>query len=151
LLVIRRGGLLTNIMIINPKYSPANVKVISARLLRKQEENPMKKYLLMTVVAFVLCGLFAYADTASEKLDALKKKRSELAMQMFNRRIKLIEEDPKLKEIHEKILALHRELAIRLDNDRELIELGIQVKDIDADIDKAMDQVKKEEGTKDKP
>lgn len=111
----------------------------------------MKKYLLITAAAFVLCGLFAYAETASEKLDALKKKRSELATQMFNRRMKLIEEDPKMKEIHEKIMALHKELAIRLDNDRELVELGIQVKDIDVDIDKALDQVKKEELGKDKP
>jgi hypothetical protein len=118
---------------------------------KKTEEKSMKKYLLLTVAAFVLCGLFVYAETASEKLDALKKKRSELAMQMFNRRVKLIEEDPKLKEIHEKIMALHKELAIRIGNDRELIELGIQLKDIDADIDKALDQVKKEENSKDKP
>jgi hypothetical protein len=105
----------------------------------------------MTAAVFVLCGLFAYAETASEKLDLLKKKRTELAMHMYNRRIKLIEEDPKLKEIHEKIMALHKELAIRLDNDRELIELGIQVKDIDGDIDKELDQIKKEENSKGKP
>lgn len=111
----------------------------------------MKRYLLITVAAFVLCGLFVYAETSSEKLDALKKKRYELATQMFNRRMKLIEEDPKMKEIHEKIMALHKELAIRLDNDRELVELGIQVKDIDVDIDKALDQLKKEESIKDKP
>ena len=111
----------------------------------------MKKYLVMTAAVFVLCGLFVYAETSSEKLDTLKKKRTEIAMQMYNRRMKMIEEDPKLKEIHEKIMALHKELAIRLDNDRELIELGIQVKDIDADIDKALDQAKKEESGKDKP
>ncbi|MCX6983499.1 MAG: hypothetical protein NT118_01945 [Lentisphaerae bacterium] len=111
----------------------------------------MKKYLVMTAAVFVLCGLFVYAETSSEKLDTLKKKRTEIAMQMYSRRMKMIEEDPKLKEIHEKIMALHKELAIRLDNDRELIELGIQVKDIDADIDKALDQAKKEESIKDKP
>ena len=111
----------------------------------------MKKYLVMTAAVFVLCGLFVYAETSSEKLDTLKKKRTEIAMQMYNRRMKMIEEDPKLKEIHEKIMALHKELAIRLDNDRELIELGIQVKDIDADIDKALDQGRKEENSKDKP
>ncbi len=111
----------------------------------------MKKYLLVTVAVFVLCGLFVYAETASDKLDALKKKRTELAMQMFNRRIKMIEEDPKLKEIHDKIMALHKELAIRIDNDRELIELTIQLKDIDADIDKALDQSKKEDNSKEKP
>ena len=105
----------------------------------------MKKYMIITVAAFILCGLFVYAETASEKLDVLKKKRTELAMQMYSRRIKLIEEDPKLKEIHDKIMALHKELAIRLDNDRELVELGIQVKDIDVDIDKELDQIKKEE------
>ncbi|MFA6567619.1 MAG: hypothetical protein WCS96_05355 [Victivallales bacterium] len=111
----------------------------------------MKKYLLATTAVFVMCGLFVYAETASEKLDMLKKKRTELAMQMYNRRMKMIEEDPKLKEIHDKIMALHKDLAIRLDNDRELIELGIQVKDIDADIDKAIDQAKKEDGNKEKP
>jgi multidrug efflux pump subunit AcrB len=111
----------------------------------------VKKYLLVTVAFFVLCGLFVYAETASEKLDTLKKKRTELAIQMFNRRMKMIEEDPKLKEIHDKIMALHKELAIRIDNDRELIELGIQLKDIDADIDKAIDQSKKEDSSKEKP
>jgi hypothetical protein len=48
-------------------------------------------------------------------------------------------------------MALHKELAIRIDNDRELIELGIQLKDIDADIDKAIDQSKKEDSSKEKP
>jgi Tfp pilus assembly protein PilO len=111
----------------------------------------MKKYLLATAAVFVLCGLFVYAETTSEKLDALKKKRTELAMQMYNRRIKMIEEEPKLKEIHAKIMALHKELAIRLDNDRELVELGTKVKDIDADIDKAMEQIRKEDNIGDNP
>ena len=111
----------------------------------------MRKYLPLTVAVFILCGLFVYAETVTEKLDTLKKKRTELAMQMYNRRMKLIEEDPKLKEIHDKIMALHKELALRLNNDGELIELGIQVKDIDADIDKALDQIKKDENSKDKP
>jgi hypothetical protein len=38
--------LLTNIMIINPKSLPANVKVISVRLLRKKEtENDEEMFL----------------------------------------------------------------------------------------------------------
>jgi len=105
----------------------------------------MKKYFLMTAAVFILCGLFVLAESASEKLDTLKKKRSDAAIQLYNRRIKLIEDDPKLKEIHDKILSLHKDLALKLENDREVIELSTQIRDIDAEIEKLSEQLKKEE------
>ncbi|HBC87468.1 MAG TPA: hypothetical protein DCZ94_10980 [Lentisphaeria bacterium] len=110
----------------------------------------MKKYLLMTAGAFILFGLFVLAETASEKIDGLKKKRAEAAMQLYNRRIKIIEDDPKLKEIHDKIMSLHKELALRLENDREVIELSTRIRDIDAEVEKLSDQAKKEEKKDDK-
>ncbi|HCE44779.1 MAG TPA: hypothetical protein DET40_14660 [Lentisphaeria bacterium] len=105
----------------------------------------MKKYLLMTAAVFMLCGLFVLAESVSEKLDTLKKKRADAAVQLYNRRIKLIEDDPKLKEIHDKIMALHKDLALKLENDREVIELSTQIRDIDADIERLSEQMKKEE------
>ncbi len=110
----------------------------------------MRKYLLITAGVFILGGLFVFAETAAEKMDGLKKKRAEAGMQLYNRRLKLIEEDPKLKEIHEKIMTLHKELALKLENDREIIELTTQIRDIDADIEKLTEQAKSEADAKDK-
>ncbi|GEM_PF-3637584 len=111
----------------------------------------MRKYFLMTAGVFVLCALFVLAETASEKFESLKKKRADVAMQLYNRRLKLIEDDPKLKELHEKILSMHKELALRLENDREVIELSTRLRDIDAEIEKVADQAKKEERKEDVP
>ena len=109
----------------------------------------MKKYILITIGAFILCGLFVFAESASEKADGLKKKRTEVALQLYNRRLKLIEEDPKLKEIHEKILTLHKELALKLENDREIIELTTQIRDIDSDLERLADQIRKDKEKED--
>ena len=109
----------------------------------------MKKYILITMGAFILCGLFVFAESASDKADGLKKKRAEVAIQLYNRRLKLIEEDPKLKEIHEKILALHKELALKLENDREIIELTTQIRDIDSDLERLADQIRKDKEKED--
>ncbi len=62
-----------------------------------------------------------------EKLDIkiikYKKELLEISKGMHKLRVDLIKSDPALKKIHDKIMALHRELAIKIDLNEKMKEL----------------------------
>jgi chromosome segregation ATPase len=87
------------------------------------------------------CLLFAAplraADDATAPgadLETLRKEQRELAATMHQKRAELLERDEALRELHRKIMELHRDLAIRLDNHRELRDLAQRMRDLDAQI-----------------
>ena len=82
----------------------------------------MKIKLMILLVCFGT-GLMLQADDSLEKLNDLKKKKQELLLKMHKKRVELIKNDPFLKELERKIIALHRELAIRVDNNDEMRKL----------------------------
>jgi len=83
---------------------------------------------------------FAMIHTAfcedSEKLKDLKTQRTELQLKMHEMRLELIEKDDELKKLHDKVMALHREMALLLDKKREMKPMVEKAKDLDAEIKK---------------
>lgn len=71
---------------------------------------------------------------ADDSLDTLRREQRELAATLHEKRTELIAKDEALKELHRKIMALHKELAMRLDNHRDLRDLVKQMRDIEARI-----------------
>jgi chromosome condensin MukBEF ATPase and DNA-binding subunit MukB len=69
-----------------------------------------------------------------DKLETLKKERSELLLQMHNKRTELIKKTPSLMELQKKIIALHKELAIRIDNNEEMRELANKLRTVETQI-----------------
>jgi hypothetical protein len=67
-------------------------------------------------------------------LDKLRKEQRELAVSLHKKRVELLEKDGALKELHKKIMAMHRELALRLDNHRELRDLAKRMREIEIKI-----------------
>ena len=63
-----------------------------------------------------------YADNY-EKEENLKKEIQKIDIKMHETRVKLIKKDASLKALQEKIIALHKELAIRIDNKTEMRDL----------------------------
>jgi hypothetical protein len=79
----------------------------------------MKSFLLLFIffVAVVI-----HADNY-EKAATLKEDIQKLDIKMHETRVKLIKKDASLKALQEKIIALHKELAIRIDNKTEMRDL----------------------------
>ena len=89
-----------------------------------------KILLLITVIGITLALQADDYDT----LDALKKEKSELLIKIHNKRVELIKENPSLMELQKKIMALHKELAIRIDNNEEMRKLTDKLRSIETQI-----------------
>lgn len=62
----------------------------------------------------------AESDVKIKKLEAEKKN---LALEMHRLRVSLIKSDPEIRELHKKIMAMHKELAFKIDAKPEMKEL----------------------------
>ena len=90
-----------------------------------------RKILLFTAIIGITLAL--QADDY-DKIETLKKEKSELLLQMHNKRTELIKKNRSLFELQKKILALHKELAIRIDNNEEMRELANKLRSIESQI-----------------
>ncbi len=90
----------------------------------------MKKLLII----FLCCGAAAlcFADNPyiETKEQTLLKQEKELAKKMFELRVKLLKNDPEFKKLHEKIMELHKELALQLDNSKEMRALATKLRKV---------------------
>ena len=93
----------------------------------------MKNILLIILTCATLTCFAANDDDPKvEKLKkqelALIKEQKELAKKMFDLRVKLLTKDPELKKLYEKIMELHKELALQIDSKKEMRKLLIKMK-----------------------
>ena len=107
----------------------------------------MRKY---AFISFVLVGaavslLAANADGAAKakELETLVKERQNVAKALVETRAKLIAEDPDLQKIHQQILNLHQDLAIRLNGKAEIRQLLEKKLELDEQIARLQDSAGK--------
>ena len=93
----------------------------------------MRKRNLALLALFGLT-LVAFAGDESESLKDLRARRNDLALKIHEKRVELIKSDPALMTLQKKIMELHRELAIRLNNNPEMMKLMEQLNDLDSQI-----------------
>jgi hypothetical protein len=78
----------------------------------------------------MLCFAFAvFAKDDAENVEAIKKleaDQKQLALKMYQTRLKLIKNDSVLKRLHKQIMALHKELALKVDSKKEMRVLLIK-------------------------
>ena len=79
--------------------------------------------------AFGMITLYA-TDKAAE-LEKLRQERAQLTSEMVTTRAKLIEQNDELKSLHQQIMSLHRELAIKLDAFEEVKKLNMRAEELD--------------------
>jgi len=91
----------------------------------------MKKPLILFLVVFF--AVIVRGDNY-EKIEKLKEGKKNIAFLMHKKRVELIKITPSLKELHKKMVALHKELAIRIDNTSAMRKLITQQKQIDLEI-----------------
>ncbi len=105
----------------------------------------MKKFLIMFLCAATLLCFDANAEkNLEEQQQALLKQEKQLAKEMFQLRVKLLQKDPILKKMHEKIMELHKELALRLDSKKEMRILLSKLKKVKVSLAEVKQQIKDE-------
>ncbi|MDD2404684.1 MAG: hypothetical protein GX280_01515 [Lentisphaerae bacterium] len=68
------------------------------------------------------------------KIAALKQQAEEVNQQMAKVRVEVIKKDPELQKLHQQILALHRELALRVDSKRDMRILILKSETIEREL-----------------
>lgn len=89
-------------------------------------------FILFFSAAFLRVSGEDKTDVSTNRLDELMEDQKVIELKMHKLRIKLIKEDPELKALHKKIMAMHKELAIKIDKNEEmkkLIEISKQICD----------------------
>ena len=92
----------------------------------------MKRKILLSCMIAVI-ALILNADDY-DQLQLLKKQKSEILLKMHKKRVELIKKTPSLMELHKKIEALYKELAIRIDNNEEMRKLIEQLREVESEI-----------------
>jgi hypothetical protein len=90
------------------------------------------KIILLLAVLSVSINIPAADDY--ETLQTLKEQKKELMLKMHRKRVELIKKDPALLDLQKKIMALHKELAIRIDNNEEMRKLVDKLRKIEREI-----------------
>jgi hypothetical protein len=104
----------------------------------KKNGGVMKMFFIF--ILFFSVALLRATDTEEKdvsnagRLEELQEDRKSIELKMHKLRIKLIKETPDLMELHKKIMALHKELAIRIDKNKEMKELIKTYKKINNEI-----------------
>lgn len=93
----------------------------------------LRKGLILLIVLFV-SAVFVNADDR-EDLEKLKKEKAELDLKLYEKRIEVIQKDPELKALHEKIMAYHKEFSVRLDKHPDMADLLRKDKRLSAEIE----------------
>lgn len=94
-----------------------------------------KSFIILLLAGCCALGVAEDAqDAATLKIAVLKKEAETVDQQMAKMRVEVIKKDPELQKLHQQILALHRELALRIDGKREMRILILKSEAIEREI-----------------
>lgn len=97
----------------------------------------MKNSLL--IVIFCCAAVFSVAAKddlpAADKINGLTEQSKKIEADMYKLRIELIKKDPALFKLHKQIMALHKELALKVDSKKEMRILLSRADDITKQIE----------------
>ena len=92
-------------------------------------ENKRKiRYLLFASVLFFYVNGFL---NSSDRGHRLNQDRRSLQLKISEVRLALLQKDPELRELHERIVSLQKTLIKKLDSHPEMQSLQVQIKRID--------------------
>jgi len=100
----------------------------------------MKKLMFSTVLCLTMfAAVAAEPQNTTEELKKLEQQQAKLAVEMRKTRMELISKDPDIQRMHKQIMALHKELELKIDNTREMRSLLFK----EAELAKKMEELKK--------
>ena len=111
----------------------------------------MRYYLAILITAVIF--FTSYADDkkdvqTSDKYKQLVEEQKVNELKMLETRIRLIKKDPELEALHRKIIALHKELALKLDKKEEMKKLLDKKKRIGSELERILRKRKTQNASK---
>ena len=110
------------------------------------------KFHLIPCLLFLAAPLFLSAQEnpalLKTRLGQLEAKRVASLKAMAEKRQDLIQKDPTLRKIHERIIQEHRKLALLLDSKKEIHAMNDALIKLDAEIQDTIDKIEKAEKEK---
>ena len=104
---------------------------------------------LISCLLFLAAPLFLSAQEnpalLKNRLNQLEAKRVASLKAMAEKRKELIQKDPTLRKIHDKIIQEHRKLALILDSKKEIHAMNDALIKLDREIQDTMDKIEKAE------
>ncbi len=94
----------------------------------------LKKVLMVMFMLGIFTVALYAAESAMEKAQRLEKERKAVELQMHSLRVELIKQDPELNLLYQKIIAMHKELQIRIDNKPAMKRLAQKAADLDMEL-----------------
>ncbi len=94
----------------------------------------MRNKFLFLFVLFIAAGAVVYGVDKAEELKRLENQRKELTWKIVDKRAEIIASNPDLKQLHDQIMAMHREMALKLDANPEMQKLNEQAEKLDQQI-----------------
>lgn len=104
-------------------------------------------------VGMLLLLLLSAAVSGSEadlkgKEESLLRQRRELEVKMHQTRVELIKKDPELQVLHRRIMALHKELALKVDASAAMTPLRQKAAETDKELYRVRQELEKLEKKK---
>lgn len=79
-------------------------------------------------------------EKKNDKEVQLLAQRREVELEMYKLRLEMIKTDPEISRLHEKILAMHKELQLKIDNVPAMQKLIRRAEQLDRDLRRTSDK-----------
>jgi len=94
----------------------------------------MKQKTIIVALATAVAAIGLYAQEQKSEISRLQEERARLTWAIVDKRSELIASDPECKKLHDQIMAMHRELAIRLNSHQDMRGLTQKAEELDRKI-----------------
>ncbi len=95
----------------------------------------MKNYKFLITLAIAITAVAVVAVDKAEELKKLEAERAIITQQQIDKRIEILNTNEECRTLHNEIMALHRELALKMDANPDMHQLNLKADELDRKID----------------
>lgn len=100
------------------------------------------RYKILAVALLSLATLTVIGLDQQAEIEKLETERAKLTQQQMDKRLEILNTNEECRTLHNQLMALHRELALKIDANPEMHELNLKASEIDRQIDDLKTTVK---------
>lgn len=93
------------------------------------------RYKILAVALLSLATLTVIGLDQQAEIKKLETERAKLTQQQMDKRLEILNTNEECRTLHNQLMALHRELALKIDANPEMHELNLKASEIDRQID----------------
>lgn len=93
------------------------------------------RYKILAIALLSLATLTVIGLDQQTEIKKLETERGKLTQQQMDKRLEILNTNEECRTLHNQLMALHRELALKIDANPEMHELNLKASEIDRQID----------------